>query len=121
MFAGRMRGDQKIMADCLFCKIANKEMPTSLTYEDDLVVAFNDIYPKAPIHQLIVPKKHIATINDLSSADEALVGRLFIVAAQLAKQHNIAERGYRVLMNCNQEGGQIIYHMHLHLLGGKQL
>lgn len=109
------------MADCIFCNIVNKTMKTELVYEDELVIAFNDIHPKAPIHQLIVPKKHIATINDLSVEDEMLVGRLFIVAAKLAKSKNIAERGYRVLMNCNQEGGQLVYHIHLHLLGGKQL
>jgi len=109
------------MSNCLFCSITRKQTPTSYVYEDDVVVAFNDLYPKAPIHQLIVPKRHIATINDISLEDEPLIGHLFTTAAQLAKKQGIADDGYRVLMNCNVHGGQIIYHIHLHLLGGKQL
>lgn len=109
------------MSSCIFCDIANKKMTTSLLYEDELVVALNDISPKAPIHILIIPKQHISTINDIQHDQENLLGHLFIVAKTLANQLNIAEEGYRVVMNCNQHGGQAVYHIHLHLLGGKQL
>lgn len=109
------------MINCIFCKIANKEIPSELVYEDELVVAFNDIHPQAPIHILIIPKQHIATINDIQSSQEALVGHLFTVAQTIASTLKIATEGYRVVMNCNQYGGQAVYHIHLHLLGGKQL
>lgn len=109
------------MGDCIFCDIANKKTPTNFLYEDELVVAFDDLYPKAPIHKLIIPKQHIETINHIKPDQENLVGHLFSVAKILAKQLLIAEDGYRVVMNCNQHGGQAVYHIHLHLLGGKQL
>lgn len=109
------------MTDCIFCNIANKKIPTHLLYEDELVVAFDDLYPKAPTHKLIIPKQHIATINDIAPGQESLIGHLFTVAQTIAKSLNIAEDGYRVVMNCNQHGGQAVYHIHLHLLGGKQL
>jgi len=109
------------MTNCIFCKIARKEIPSELVYEDELVVAFNDIHPQAPIHILIIPKHHIPTINDIDESQEALVGRLFLAAKNIAQQLQIAEDGYRVVMNCNQHGGQAVYHIHLHLLAGKQL
>lgn len=109
------------MSGCIFCDIASKKITTSLLYEDELVVAFNDLYPKAPIHILIIPKQHISTINDIQLDQENLIGHLFSVAKILANQLNIAEKGYRVVMNCNQHGGQAVYHIHLHFLGGKQL
>ncbi len=105
--------------ECLFCKIINREIPADIVYEDDHVLAFNDISPTAPTHQLIIPKKHIATLNDIEQDDLALIGRLQFTAAQLAKQQGFAEDGYRVVMNCNERGGQTVYHIHMHLLGGR--
>lgn len=106
--------------DCLFCKIINREIPSDIVYEDDDVLAFNDIDPKAPIHMLVVPKKHIATLNDLEEGDLALVGRLQYTAARLAKEQGFADDGYRVVMNCNDQGGQTVYHIHMHLMGGRR-
>lgn len=107
--------------DCLFCKIVSGQINSHIVYEDDDILAFDDIAPKAPIHQLIIPKKHIATLNDLEQSDQALVGKMLLVATQLAKQYNIADAGYRTLFNCNKDGGQEVYHIHLHLLGGRAL
>jgi histidine triad (HIT) family protein len=109
------------MTDCLFCKIANKELDADIIYEDDNCIAFNDINPKAPTHVLVIPKKHIATMNDISDDETELAGHLFQIAKKIAKDLDIAEAGYRVLMNCNQGGGQEVYHIHLHLLGGRQM
>lgn len=106
--------------NCLFCKIINREIPADIVFEDDDVIAFNDISPMAPTHQLIIPKKHIATLNDIEEDDLALIGRLQFTAAHLAKQQGFAEDGYRVVMNCNEKGGQTVYHIHMHLLGGRQ-
>ncbi|GEK46207.1 histidine triad nucleotide-binding protein [Halomonas pacifica] len=106
--------------DCLFCKIINREIPADIVYEDEHVLAFNDINPQAPTHMLIIPKTHIATLNDLEEADLALVGRLQYTAAKLAKEAGFAEEGYRVLMNCNEKGGQTVYHIHMHLMGGRR-
>ncbi|MEA2120439.1 histidine triad nucleotide-binding protein [Halovibrio sp. HP20-50] len=105
--------------DCLFCKIINRDIPADIVYEDDHVLAFNDINPQAPVHQLIIPKKHIATLNDIEEDDLALVGRLQLTAAQLAHEQGFAEDGYRVVMNCNEMGGQTVYHIHMHLMGGR--
>jgi len=106
--------------ECLFCKIINREIPADIVFEDEHVLAFNDINPQAPTHQLIIPKKHIPTLNDIEADDLALVGRLQYTAAQLAKQQGFAEDGYRVVMNCNEMGGQTVYHIHMHLLGGRE-
>lgn len=106
--------------DCLFCKIVNREIPADIVFEDDAVLAFNDINPQAPTHQLIVPKQHIATLNDLAESDLALVGRLPYTAARLARQQGFADDGYRVVMNCNDHGGQTVYHIHMHLMGGRR-
>lgn len=106
--------------DCLFCKIINREIPADIVYEDEHMLAFNDINPQAPTHMLIIPKRHIATLNDLEEADLALVGRLQYTAAKLAKEAGFAEEGYRVLMNCNEKGGQTVYHIHMHLMGGRR-
>ena len=105
---------------CLFCRIVNREIPADIVFEDDEVLAFNDINPQAPTHVLIVPKRHIATLNDLEEGDLALVGRLQFTAALLAKERGFAEAGYRVVMNCNDEGGQTVYHIHMHLMGGRR-
>jgi histidine triad (HIT) family protein len=106
---------------CLFCRIASGEIPASKVYEDTDVLAFNDINPQAPLHVLVIPKQHIATTNDLTEADEALVGKLVRTAAALAAQKGYADRGYRVVFNCNAEAGQTVFHIHLHLLAGRSL
>ena len=107
--------------DCLFCKLVAREIPADIVFEDDDVIAFRDIAPQAPTHILIIPKRHISTLNDLTEEDCALVGRLQFTAQKIAKEVGIAEDGYRVVMNCNEAGGQTVYHIHLHLLGGRQL
>ena len=107
--------------DCLFCKIINKEIPADIIYEDEHVIAFNDISPQAPTHALIIPRKHIATLNDVQAEDEALVGHMVKAAATIAEQLGFDENGYRTVFNCNPHGGQTVYHIHLHLLGGKPM
>jgi len=109
------------MVDCLFCKIISKEINSDILFEDDDVLAFKDINPQAPVHFLIVPKKHISTINDLQQEDEKITGKMILTAQSLAKQENIDEKGYRLVFNCNRDGGQEVYHIHLHLLGGRQM
>ncbi|MBX3043435.1 MAG: histidine triad nucleotide-binding protein [Candidatus Kapabacteria bacterium] len=109
------------MADSIFTKIINREIPAEIVYEDDDVIAFNDISPKAPVHVLVVPKKHIITLNDADETDAALLGKVILTASKIAKEKGIADRGYRIVVNCNQEGGQSVYHIHFHLIGGKQL
>ena len=106
--------------DCLFCKIINRGIPADIVYEDDQVLAFNDIDPKAPTHMLVIPKKHIATLNDITEEDQALVGRLPLTASRLAKDLGFAEDGFRVVMNCNEDGGQTVYHIHMHVMGGRR-
>lgn len=107
--------------ECIFCKIVNRQIPTAIVYENDDVVAFNDLNPQAPIHALVIPKKHIATLNDTVPEDEVLLGRLFKSATQLAKQLHIDDTGYRIIANCNSHGGQTVFHIHLHLLGGRTM
>ena len=107
--------------NCLFCKITAGEIPTTIIYEDDQIVAFNDIAPQAPHHVLIIPRKHIATTNDLIAENNTLIGDMMLVAKKIATSLNIADAGYRVIMNCNKNGGQAVYHIHLHLLGGRQM
>lgn len=107
--------------NCIFCKIASKEIPCKLLYEDDEILAFDDIKPQAAVHKLIIPRKHIATINDIDEQSTHLAGKLMYTAQQLAKQLGIAEEGYRVVMNCNENGGQEVFHIHLHLLGGRRM
>ena len=109
------------MNDCLFCKIVAGGIPAALVYQDDAVVAFTDINPQAPLHVLIVPRKHIATLNDLAPADDALVGSMFRAAAALAREHGYDARGYRTVFNTNREAGQTVFHIHLHLLAGRGL
>ena len=107
--------------ETIFSKIVRKEITADIVYEDEEITAFRDINPQAPTHILIIPNKSIPTVNDIREEDEKLLGRLFIVAAKLAKQEGIAENGYRLIMNCNNHGGQEVYHLHLHLLGGRKL
>ena len=105
--------------DCLFCKIAAGEIPAELVYESDDVVAFRDINPQAPTHVLVIPRTHIATINDIEEGHQALVGSLYSAARQIAADEGIAEAGYRAVMNCNEGAGQSVFHIHLHVLGGR--
>tara|TARA_R110001583_G_scaffold40778_1_gene130085 strand:- start:11135 stop:11485 length:351 start_codon:yes stop_codon:yes gene_type:complete len=107
--------------ETIFRKIINKEIPSDMLYQDDYVTAFRDISPQAKTHILIIPNKLIATANDIEVEDEVLVGKLYTTAKMLAKQEGIAESGYRLIMNCNKDGGQEVYHIHLHLLGGQPL
>ncbi len=106
---------------CLFCKIAAGEIPAKLVYEEKHIIAFHDIAPQAPHHILIIPRKHIATINDIQLEDNELIGDMMLVAKKLAADLKMADPGYRVIMNCNQNGGQAVYHIHFHLLGGRQM
>ena len=105
----------------LFERIIQGELPANIVYRDERVIAFRDIHPRAPTHILIVPNKPLPTANDVTDADEALLGHLFVVAAKIAQQEGIAQNGYRIIVNCNAHGGQEVYHLHLHLLGGKPL
>ncbi len=107
--------------DCLFCKIASGEIPATLVYEDEQVVAFHDIEPQAPQHLLIIPRRHIRTTLDLTAQDESLVGHIYRVAAKLARQFGIADDGFRLVNNCNEAGGQVVWHLHFHLLGGRRM
>lgn len=107
--------------ETIFSKIIRREIPSDIVYQDELVTAFRDINPQAPTHLLIVPNKLIPTANDVTAEDEIALGRLFTVAAQLAAQAGIAADGYRLLVNCNKHGGQEVYHLHMHLLGGRSL
>jgi histidine triad (HIT) family protein len=109
------------MSDCLFCRIIAGQIPGNFIYQDDAVVAFKDINPQAPLHALIVPRRHIATLNDLAPGDDALVGSMFRAAAALAQEHGYAGRGYRTVFNVNREAGQTVFHIHLHLLAGRGL
>ena len=107
------------MSDCLFCKMVAGEITPSIVFENDEFLAFNDIQPQAPIHILIIPKKHISTLNEAD--DTVLLGRLLQISAQLSKQLGVAETGYRTVINCNAQGGQAVYHLHIHLLAGRQM
>jgi histidine triad (HIT) family protein len=107
------------MPDCLFCKIVERELPSEIVFEDDEVLAFNDISPQAPTHVLIIPKRHVATVNDV--ADASVFARLIERARAIAMERAIATSGYRIVLNCNAAGGQTVYHVHVHLLGGRHL
>jgi histidine triad (HIT) family protein len=107
--------------DCIFCKIAAKEIPAKLVYEDREVVAFRDINPVAPTHILIIPRAHVETINDLKAGHNELVGKMHLVAAELARREKLSERGYRLVWNCGPEAGQAVFHIHLHLVGGRKM
>ncbi|GAB0152523.1 histidine triad nucleotide-binding protein [Marinobacterium sp. BA1] len=111
---------EKVM-DCLFCKILEGEIPAERVYEDDQVIAFRDINPQAPFHCLIIPRKHIATLNDIADEDREVVGHMIQVASKIAQQQGFDQDGYRTVFNCNTHGGQTVYHIHLHLLGGKPM
>lgn len=109
------------MSDCLFCKIVDGDIPADIVFESESALAFRDINPKAPSHVLIIPRRHISTINDIEPDDESLVGSLFSAARRIAADEGLDEDGYRVVMNCNEAAGQSVFHIHLHLLGGRTL
>ena len=108
-------------SDCLFCRIVAKEIPAAIAYEDADVVAFHDVTPQAPVHLLVVPRRHLARISEATAAEVPMIGHLVLVANQLARTLGIAEAGYRLVMNCNAQAGQSVYHVHLHLLGGRPM
>lgn len=107
--------------DCLFCKIVAGDIPADIVYESDTALAFRDINPQAPTHVLVIPRKHISTINDIGVDDETLIGSLYTAAREIAAAEGIAEDGYRTVMNCNESAGQSVFHIHLHVLGGKRM
>jgi histidine triad (HIT) family protein len=109
------------MSTCLFCRVLAHEIPATILFEDDRLIAIQDINPQAPLHALVIPRKHIPTLNDLAADDDALVGALFRRAAALAAERGFEGRGYRAVFNCNREAGQTVYHIHLHVLGGRPL
>jgi histidine triad (HIT) family protein len=107
--------------DCIFCKIANKEIPAKLAHEDEKAVAFHDINPQAPVHIQVIPREHIARVSELTEENIGLLGHLVLIANRLAKELKISEPGYRLVVNCNPAAGQSVYHLHLHLLGGRPM
>jgi histidine triad (HIT) family protein len=107
------------MTNCIFCRIASGEIPATVVHQDDQVVAFRDLNPQAPTHVLVVPRRHIATLNDVTGADAQLIGQMYLVAKAVAAADGIAERGYRTIFNCNADAGQTEFHLHLHVLGGR--
>ncbi len=109
------------MEDCIFCKIVKGEIPSSKVYEDEDILAFKDINPITPVHILVIPKKHIESLNNIEPEDEKLLGKIFLTIKQIAKEQGIAEKGYRVVNNCGEDGGQEVKHLHFHILGGKKL
>lgn len=109
------------MSDCLFCKIRDGEIPSDTVYENDEIIAFRDVNPQAPTHVLIVPKKHISTVNDLEDDDAELMGKMMLAAQDIASFEGVGTDGYRLVMNCNADAGQTVFHIHMHLLGGRNL
>ncbi|WP_027625039.1 histidine triad nucleotide-binding protein [Clostridium lundense] len=109
------------MNDCIFCKIISGEIPSEKVYEDELVLSFKDISPEAPAHVLIIPKKHISSLNELKEEDEKIISHVFMVATEIVKKLGIADSGYRIVTNCGEDGGQTVSHIHFHLLGGRSL
>ena len=107
------------MEECIFCKIASGDIPADKVYEDDKVVAFRDLNPQAPTHVLVIPRKHIATLNDVEPEDEALIGRMYGAAREIAVNEDVAESGYRTVVNCNKAAGQVVFHVHMHMLAGR--
>ena len=108
-------------SDCIFCKIVRGEIPSKKIYENDDVVAFDDIHPAAPVHFLVVPKKHIETLDDATDADRGLLGEMLTTAARLAREKGVSEEGYRQVINCRKAAGQVVFHLHLHILGGRDM
>ena len=109
------------MSDCIFCKIANKELPSEIVYEDDQVIAFKDINPVAPVHILVIPKKHIPDLTAVTETEMDLIGAIHLVALKIAGETGVAETGFRLVNNCKEDGGQVVMHLHYHLIGGRKL
>ena len=109
------------MSDCIFCKIVSGDIPAEKVFENDHVIGFRDLNPQAPTHVLVIPKKHISTINDLQEEDKALVGEMYLAAKQIAADEGLSDDGYRTVMNRNEQAGQTVFHIHLHLLGGRRM
>jgi histidine triad (HIT) family protein len=109
------------MADCLFCKIIQRDIPASIVYEDDRVLAFNDINPQAPMHVLVVPKRHVASLNDISVDDDPIIGELVRRGAAIAKERGLSADGFRTVFNTNRDAGQTVFHLHLHVIGGRAM
>lgn len=109
------------MTDCLFCRMAAGEIKPDTVYEDDEILAFRDINPQAPLHVQVIPRRHIATVNDLTGKDAGLIGRLVLIAKGIAAEEGVDEEGYRLVVNCNADAGQSVFHLHVHLLGGRRL
>ena len=107
--------------DCIFCKIAQKEIPSAIVYEDEDVIAFNDLNPEAPVHVLVIPKKHIENLTTATEEDQQLLGKIMLTIQKIAVEQGIAENGYRVVTNCGVQGGQTVMHMHFHLMGGREM
>ena len=107
--------------DCIFCKIDDGKIPSTVLYQDEEILVFEDINPRAPVHLLLIPKKHMATLNDLGSEHERLLGKMTLKASELAEEKGVADSGYRVLINCNADGGQEVFHIHMHMIGGRRL
>jgi len=107
--------------DCIFCKIVRKEIPSNLVYEDDEFLAFEDINPQSPVHALIIPKSHIKSLNDIDEKNSAFFGKLMLVARNIAEERGVSKTGYRVVLNCGIEGGQTVFHLHVHILGGRRM
>lgn len=109
------------MENCLFCKIINKEIPSTIVYEDEEILAFKDINPIAPVHILVIPKKHFNDISEVSEKDSDIIAKIYLVINKIAKEQGIADSGYRIINNCKEDGGQEVKHLHFHLIGGKKL
>ena len=109
------------MSDCLFCKIGSGQIPAKVVLQDDEILAFDDVNPQAPVHVLVIPKRHVVALNDAGTGDQVLLGRLLEAAASVAKKKGIAESGYRVVANTGRDGGQSVFHLHLHVLGGRHM
>ena len=109
------------MSYCIFCKIINKEIPSTIVYEDEKIIAFKDINPVAPVHVLVIPKKHITSLIELEDEDKNIIGDIYLVINKIAKELGIAEKGFRVIVNCGEDGGQEVKHLHFHLIGGEKL
>ncbi len=110
-----------MIKDCIFCNIVNKSLKADIIYEDDLSIALKDINPQAPVHVLVIPKKHISNLLELNKDDDSLMGHLLQVVKKIAMEQGIAEKGFRTVINCNREGGQTVFHLHIHILGGRQM
>jgi histidine triad (HIT) family protein len=109
------------MSDCVFCKIVDGAIPCTKVYEDEDSLAFDDIHPMAPVHVIVIPKRHIQTLLDVAAEDEGIIGSLYRAVNEVARLKNIADKGFRTVINCNEEGGQVVFHLHIHILGGKKL